>query len=50
MPWDDLRAKFDSLVGPRLGTDASKAAFSFIERLEHHDSLAHLSQAVSGQP
>ena len=50
MPWDDLRAKFDSLVGPRLGTDASKAAFSFIERLEQHDSLAHLSQAVSGQP
>jgi 2-methylcitrate dehydratase PrpD len=49
MPWDDLRAKFDSLVGPRLGPEASKTAFSFIERLEQHDSLTDLCEAVSGR-
>jgi 2-methylcitrate dehydratase PrpD len=49
MPWDDLRAKFDSLVGPRLGPKASKTAFSFIENLEQHDSLTDLCEAVSGR-
>jgi 2-methylcitrate dehydratase PrpD len=50
MPWDDLRAKFDSLVGPRLGADASRSAFSFIERLQEHDDIAPLLHSLAGDP
>jgi 2-methylcitrate dehydratase PrpD len=49
MPWEDLRAKFDSLVGPRLGSDTSKTAFSIVERLEEQDSIARLCHVLSGQ-
>ena len=50
MPWDDLRAKFESLVAPRLGLEAARHAFAFIERLETHDSLTALLQILGAQP
>jgi 2-methylcitrate dehydratase PrpD len=49
MPWVDLQAKFDSLVGPRLGSNASKRAFSFIEGLENRTDLKPLLAALFGK-
>lgn len=48
MPWEDLRGKFESLVGPRLGVAASKKAFSFLERLESQETLTPLLLTLSG--
>jgi 2-methylcitrate dehydratase PrpD len=48
MPWDDVEAKFDSLVTPRLGADVTAKVVAVVRDLESAASLDELTALLSG--
>jgi 2-methylcitrate dehydratase PrpD len=48
MPWDDLHAKFVSIVAPRLGATAGELAFAMLRESETLTDLAPLAELLIG--
>jgi 2-methylcitrate dehydratase PrpD len=48
MPWEDVEAKFDSLVTPRLGSDVTSKVISLVRELESANSLDELTALLTG--